>query len=743
MKQNHISTKFFNFRLFVEGLKRLRVIGAVTGTIALATALLVPIISWIHLANTYVYSMYDTKIVAEAVPDGVLSIPTGLMVLLAPFFFLTLFSFLRKRKESDFFHAIPYTRTCVYVSFVSAALVFIAAIQIACSVVGGLLWAACPYVVCNIGSLVPYTLLAILAAAMLSAFMMLALTVTGTTGTTMVLFIVFASLTRVICAIWLGMLEEISMIYVNGLWSNSVASPLWYMPISVLYYIIFAQGAVNFPLFNPACILYTLVVTLGLFAFAGFLYARRQSEMAGNPAPGKRTQALFRILFALAPAVLMVCLAVHGMESTTFIILIAITLLCYFLYELCTTKRAKNLAKILPGLGILAGVCVAFGLSFMAYRNVVLNEKIEANDIRSVSFENLYFTGRSYQEVISPNFEISDTEVLGIIARSYDLSQKREVNSRYNPDNLNYQHRTVTIRMKDGRILARRLFIEADQDLPLIYTRINALEDFRKAHYALPPFEEIRVINSSFTIGSENLGFTVPQNKQRELYDLFRAEFETLNDSQKNRVIRLVWKGHPTIDEEEMRDSMRPVLDMSGYASANNLFVGEYFHNSYTITEDLPKTYAFLLGLTCTGHEYNSICRFDDGKQIVETPSVLLDVLLDEPGLEREEWLPQGSYSVNLQLMNLQTAASTEIESKLKLMPNSKEVVDFYTFLRGHLSVVKKPEDYAITENSYIMNLFVQCGESAEQRMVILLKLTGADIDQLSGILNTPLEIFD
>ena len=104
MKHNRTNTHVFNFRLFLEALKRLRVIGLGTAILSLTVSVLVPVTTWIQRNDNLSKDVYTME------TQG-LCIPAGLVVFLAPLFFAVLFSFLQKRKESDFFHAIPYTRT--------------------------------------------------------------------------------------------------------------------------------------------------------------------------------------------------------------------------------------------------------------------------------------------------------------------------------------------------------------------------------------------------------------------------------------------------------------------------------------------------------------------------------------------------------------------------------------------------------------------------------------------------------
>ena len=344
-----VSTSFFNFRLFLEALKRLRVIGLGSAILALTASALVPAVTWIEQGSYTRADIYEME-------TQFLCIPAGIMVALAPLFFSVLFSFLQKRKESDFFHAIPYTRTCVYVSFVTAALTFVWAIQLACGVTAGILWSMIPRVTADIGGMIAYVGVSMLAAAMLSAFMMLSLSVSGTSGSCFLLFLLFTGFVRVVCAIFLGCMDSFYLIDTNGMWDNSFLSPLWLQPINVFGYLM-GSTAYSDLLFSSANILYSLCVTLGLFAFAGLLYNRRKSEMAGNPAPGVKTQALFRIMFTSLAVLLIPLLTItDGVDAALMLVVIVGVLLIYFLYELITTKRPKNLLKIFPGLGIVAGV---------------------------------------------------------------------------------------------------------------------------------------------------------------------------------------------------------------------------------------------------------------------------------------------------------------------------------------------------------------------------------------------------
>ena len=155
---------WFDGRLYLQGLKRLRLIGLAMAILFITVAVLVPLTTWIQTANRMQYvdeyydpmydSSYDSMYGEEdslqepkvkEVENRRLIIPVLVASYLSPVFILLIFSYLNRRSESDFYHAIPYTRVCVYTSFVAAAMTWVLAILIASSLAAGLFWTLCPY----------------------------------------------------------------------------------------------------------------------------------------------------------------------------------------------------------------------------------------------------------------------------------------------------------------------------------------------------------------------------------------------------------------------------------------------------------------------------------------------------------------------------------------------------------------------------------------------------------------------
>lgn len=738
MKNHSVNTRFFNFRLFLEALKRLRVVGLGSAILALTASALVPAVTWIEMGSFTRPGVYEME-------TRLLCVPAGVMVALAPLFFFVLFSFLQKRKESDFFHAIPYTRTCVYVSFVTAALAFVWAIQLACGLVAGILWSMIPRVTADMGGMIAYVGVSMLAAAMLSAFMMLALTVSGTGGSCVLLFCLFAGFVRVVCAIFLGCMDTFFIIDTNGMWETSFLSPLWFLPINVFAYLVEPTAAAT-TLSSPVNILYSLCVTVAVFAFAGLLYNRRKSEMAGNPAPGVRTQALFRILFTTPPALLIPLLLVTGnAEGAIMLVLVVGVLLVYFLYELITTKRPKNLLKIFPGLGIVAGVCVAFLLVFRAYYAVAVNETVIPSEVKWVSVDSNGFTGSSYQGYLSDTLHIDDEEIIKLVTDRLAVSQKYERDGMpmegYDQDY--YDRMRVTIRLKGGRTLHRYIAMgqEARESLQ---NRFSSLEEMKQIMFLLPEDSEIQTggIELGYSWEEREYVYLGDPTELRALMNIFRAEFETLTDAQKLTVMAPALNTYGYNNREDYYDAKEEygsaiseelILSIQGTVKGSV----RRFGNEYVITDALPKTREAMVYLWGANQmDFNDYSTGNNGVS-GSVESVLTQFGNDAAESEFATAFPRLKGSVTI--IGLSAGGEKGSVSTTFIL-EAKDYVRFAELLTRSVAITQstKDDEFTLTEDTYYLNLIDdQDGKYSSIRLNLrgMFSFTPEELEELKEIL--------
>lgn len=593
VKTTAFASKFFNTRLFFEGVKRLRIIALGVAILALTVSLLIPIISWVNYADNYERSCWveqpvfddtgnviDTPYVyveQEIVPNKVepylLCLPLYVLPFTAPFFFFILFSFLHKRKQSDFFHAIPYTRTCVFVSFSAAALASVAAIAVLSALLSGAIYAACPFT-----SFAPLDLLSalgvsILSAAFLSSFMMLSLSLTGTPSTTLLLFGLFAGITRVVLALFSYAVSTFTIVQPSF---YPFLSIYWYLPFRM-----FVQGSSEGIPSYAQLVPYTVVVTLAIFAAAGLFYKLRRSEMAERSAPSRRLQSVFRCLFTLPFALLLTTLIMlDDIDFDMALILFVGTLLVFYLYELITTKRAKNLIRATPWLGAVVGGAAVFVLSFALF-GAAVHADIPEEKIKSVSITPVNTT--SFESLNSRSTPSDDERVIDLV--SYALDYTRTSGWNYGGGRVSY--RTVTIHKTNGMTVKRGLYFTEENEA-LLESYLEESEEYVENYLVFPPIESIR----SMYFSPEGLNFydslylSNGTERFEEFYTILKREYDALSTEEK-----LAFKRGNYEMAEKSEPSQLPYFvynELYSPFSCQITINGSYKDNGYSSYYEIP-----------------------------------------------------------------------------------------------------------------------------------------------------------
>ena len=623
-----LNTKLFNLRLYLEGLKRLKVIGLAATILSITISGLIPIVQWMNVDRYYEPDV-------SSVSHQSLCLPLYATIFLAPFFFVTIFSFLNKRKESDFYHAIPYTRTCVYLSFVAAAMSFVFLIQIASAVTAGVLWALNPYAVFRLSELISLTLMCMLAAALLSAIMMLAITLTGTDMTTALMFLLFMLLTRVL------MFYASEYLY-NEVWilprgGIPFLEFTWFLPFAMFDFCISGHTMNNNPFHSPTIIVYSLIVTLILFAVAWIFYVLRKSEMAGNTAPNRRTQHIFRCLFTLPVALLIPLFLMMGEDDPSLtLVLLVVTLLVFYLYELVTTKRIKNLVAATAWLPVLlvAGLLYSGCMNFVEQK-IYDNTPDDPSEVTAVQIDTKSMhTWDTYQASLVESHPSSDPTLISLVIQN--LNQTVECDrindyTKYYADYKTEEHGyddyyyidqnwiTVSLYLENGKTITRKIaFRQADYEkVKSLY--IQTIQVDEELFWSIPEQGLVDSLEVSQYIqnGYTQYVYVEDMNEQVELYRSFAAEYNALSLEEK----MWVRATHPydlmetetkvdesdeedaSVTEELQTDIEKEKQEKSGdTVIAYNLMMSghlknsaTYFYIEFCITEELfPDTFRLM-----------------------------------------------------------------------------------------------------------------------------------------------------
>lgn len=166
---------YFSKSLYIQGLKKIRVSGTAFSIIIILLNAILPIIG---MAENR-YSTIETRIVDVLGPESVA--PFDLLIfILVPIIVYDMFSFLNDRSKSDFWHAIPQKRTCVYISLTAAILTWAISTILISTLVNSFLWTFARWYELKLSTAIIGTLPFIVLAVMMTGVMLLAMTLTGT-----------------------------------------------------------------------------------------------------------------------------------------------------------------------------------------------------------------------------------------------------------------------------------------------------------------------------------------------------------------------------------------------------------------------------------------------------------------------------------------------------------------------------------------------------------------------------------
>ena len=715
-RKNELSTKLFNTRLFFEAIKRLRVIGIAVAIFSLTISILVPSIAWIseqhdyeRRLNSYYAELdeYESKvhvttgdpeveppekpeIVASTVNRYLLCLPLYAIPFLAPFFFLVLFSFLHRRKDSDFYHAIPYTRTCVYVSFVSAALAFIFAIQIASALIGGAIFAASPFFTFEFGTLLEILGTTMLAGAFLSSFMMLSLSVTGTGGTTMLLFGLFASITRIVLLLFAACIESIWIVDASF---YPFLSASWYLPIRIFV----AEGRLRDSVPTYAELIpYTIVVTALIFLLAGVLYKTRRSEMAERSAPSRLMQSIFRCLFTLPFALIITALILtDDIEFEALLILLTVTLLVFYLYELITTKRPKNMLKATPWLGAVIGASLLFAISFGAF-SLTVHRSIPVEKINSVAVD--LDTNGSYESVLTSNLMTKDERAIAIVQEALEDTIAYYENG-YHFGNADIMRRTVSIRKTNGATVNRVVyFVRSDYELLMEYLADS--EEFMESYLDLPDVETIVYM----TVNTRGTGHYYGQHMQygkelRQLWEVLEKEYADLSPAEKIsfKESNLYSGKYPSLsgDFKNPDASIQHGEPFVAQISVVGNFNGYEYNSTYTIPGTMQETIncLFEIGKNNNYQEYHNEAFNTDQTHIFTTDTYSPVEIGNAFFSDLAEHFTDKSYYYTEATVTV--AAYGDYEISLDFAGNEAKYASFFRLMEEYTETATKPREGA------------------------------------------------
>lgn len=503
---------FFSKKLYIEGLRKIRVPGVAAAVTVIALNALLPIIGII-----------ESKMVMPGQVRNISTVPTIgfapfglLMMVFGVVFAYSMFSYMNERNKSDFWHAVPDKRTCVYFSFIAAIYTWIVAILLVSGLVNLILWNIAKYYVAGFATFFVTLGVYLLAAIMLVGFMTLAMTLTGTTVSNLLILTLLCLFVRAVGMIFLAGVREVAPMFDATYSILRVFEGRFFLPFALIGDLF--EGEMT-AFGDVPMLLYSVAVSLLLLALGAIFYVRRRSEMATHSAPTKRAQHVYRCAVTLPFCLLWVYLGLIDADVSLLVALFIVILLVWVIYELMTTKKIKNVWKSLPVLVVPVILSLLFTATVFITRNSIWNDTPDADEIQGVGL--MLDNSNTYEQIKAKNVVVQDKALNQLVADALEDTVEYAKTTSHS-----YVHgaQRVAIYLKSGRTIGRKISLDENAARLLREGFYNS-EEYLEAYLSMPSDRQIESMSVSH----------ISPNKAtvKRLWESYLSEYSLLTDTEK------------------------------------------------------------------------------------------------------------------------------------------------------------------------------------------------------------------
>lgn len=523
----------FDVKLYREGLRQLQVPAIFFLIINALTGLLTTVGRVVDLAH---YPTLDSMLPLSSGGLSLQPIIFSVFIVAAPVLTLRAFHFTTERKSSDFYHAIPQSRVCVFTSFFAAVASHLAIISFGSMLVSYVTTLCFPgYFNPNFGELMVFCFSMLVAGLYVATVTACAMAISGTGFSNLMAALL-------ICFAPRGILMFFSALVAESTQLISIAHlpfPLNYQ-INLVTAVIFGGMSGNGAemirsLHSFSSIFYTLGASLLMGALAAFLFHKRKSEAAESPAVSRTAGAIIRLTLSFIVAMFAVNIlymshhrSLDSMELFGVLVLLLIAAIVFFLYELLASRRMAALKEALPSLLVLPLLCLlALGGLHLA-ENRVRAFQPKAEEISHVRLLNLNGYNWNYETVdyfddAVKRLRFDDPQLLTLISKCLKRGSSGD-SERY--ERLT---RTMTVGVKTrGQERFRIIYLQAQEEEEILRL-LSANAAYQAIYTKLPSAE---TSGNYCTITNWNDMKPLPsQNYQKDLlgcYQIMRQEAEKL-----------------------------------------------------------------------------------------------------------------------------------------------------------------------------------------------------------------------
>lgn len=380
----------FNKKLFVQAFLQLRIVGIVCLVCSSIFTILVPIMYNLEHNDTTSYT-YNRQTELMDIPSYFFPLLIVLFII-TPLMCFLIFNFLTKRNGSDFYHAAPVKRRCVYISFLSAVIVWVALIITWYTFVLCTMFAiTTDSISMNITNIIIYDINILISCILVAAVSGLACAVTGTLFSNFAVTVTILFAPRILISLLCANIYNTSPLVdsrcipvIFNVSCNMPAHAL-FLPSGLLY------GYSNETIFLGLnfSTFYTLILGVIYVVIGTFAYVKRPSESSGKAFCYKICNSVFRILVGFIISLFAVSMVYEGYtysalydyevnyNITGIITVFAIAVSLMYICEAINSHSLKKslIAFVTSPIVLLLDVITFLGLVFIG--NAIANDRID------------------------------------------------------------------------------------------------------------------------------------------------------------------------------------------------------------------------------------------------------------------------------------------------------------------------------------------------------------------------------
>ena len=474
-----------NKNLFFEGLRRLRgliITFAALSAVSSALLIVINIITGTRVQSTgngYVYAL-----------PGLLLVFAG-----APALASRTFSYLNKRKGSDFFHALPYTRTCLFLSFLSSLITAITLITALITAIGAVAYSVSGGPESATSLFFMMMLACYIASLYVSAVVVMTVSASGSPFTETVMSIVLIIFPQVLISFFYNyVISNVPTAVMTDVYRavNPSGDPnILGLPLRLV--ITFLGGYTIDEAYAPLPYIYTSVICVLYFAAAYLLFRYRKSETAERSAPSAALQAVFRVIVTCAFSFIGILMVSSGFNGSNkiksllpaIIIFFALATVSYFIFELISSKGKKNLWKTLPTLAAVVVLNFTFLGALYGIYTYEFNFGTDPDKVSAVtvtkntvsSSDDLDMAELAYRKILKKGYQIKNDETVDAMCREI-----KYVNENYRGG----QDEFLIFNVRSG-IITRKRSMNVFYDLKaMVKDEIRESEEYKRLLKTLP-----------------------------------------------------------------------------------------------------------------------------------------------------------------------------------------------------------------------------------------------------------------